>query len=743
MGDGLSPNKEGAPVEALTREGGLILASEYGERLTYVVNGALGEEVEGNRSPEWQQVLAQRTASGWASQDIATPTTRAKGVNPGATPEYQYFSPDLSTAVVEPPQLGPYAEPPLAPGVKQATVYLRNNTTATFVPLVTEANVAPGTVFGAQIHFLNATPDLSHVMIASQVALTGPSSAPGLYELAGGALDLVSVLPTGAPAKQLVELGYYHASASSISSDGSRVVWTTPEENLHRGHLYLRDTGKGETIRLDAAQGVIEPTGVGVAQFQGASSDGRRVFFTDKQRLTADSTAEPSFPEKPDLYECDVIEVAGKLACRLTDLTVDHIGGQAANVQGLLLGMSQDGESVYFVARGVLATNENGGGEHAGNERNNLYMAYYDGSQWVTTFIAGLANGDSPEWEGFRLANTAFLTARVSESGRYLAFMSAARLTGYDNVDASPEAKGARDEEVYLYDAAGNSVRCVSCNPDGARPMGVLDAEGVGEGLGRLVDRRKVWFGHWLAGNIPGWTPENITSALVQSRYLSDEGRLFFNSPDGLVPQASNQKENVYEYEPSGLGSCVSASGGCVSLISSGTSGQESAFIEATSDGSNVFFVTEAQLSPQDTDTAYDIYDARVCTPSSPCLTPAGSPPPECSTSDTCRPASPAQLAPSGPSGTAVFSGPGNIVAATPTQKVLGTTVVVKPKPLTRRQKLVKALKSCRRSHTKSKRRRVACERRARRLYGPRHKTNKKSAKKTSTAGNRPGRRRR
>ena len=161
----------------------------------------------------------------------------------------------------------------------------------------------------------------------------------------------------------------------------------------------------------------------------------------------------------------------------------------------------------------------------------------------------------------------AFLTARVSPDGRYLAFMSAASLTGYDNVDASPEAKGAHDEEVYQYDSATASLRCVSCNPTGARPKGVLDAEGVGQGVGRLVDRRKVWFGHWLAGNIPGWTAQNITSALVQSRYLTDNGRLYFNSPDSLVSQAGNGKENVYEYEPAGLGSCESTTGGCVALL--------------------------------------------------------------------------------------------------------------------------------------------------------------------------------
>ena len=37
-----------------------------------------------------------------------------------------------------------------------------------------------------------------------------------------------------------------------------------------------------------------------------------------------------------------------------------------------------------------------------------------------------LSSEDSPEWEGNRTADTAYLTARVSPNGRYLAFMSAA-----------------------------------------------------------------------------------------------------------------------------------------------------------------------------------------------------------------------------------------------------------------------------------------------------------------------------
>ena len=218
-----------------------------------------------------------------------------------------------------------------------------------------------------------------------------------------------------------------------------------------------------------------------------------------------------------------------------------------------------------------------------------------------------------------------------------------------------------------------------------------------GEGLGLLVDRRKVWVGHWLAGNIPGWTAQSLDSALFQSRYLSDDGRLFFNSPDDLVPQASNGKENVYEYEPAGVGSCESSSGGCVALISSGSSGRESAFLEATPSGNDVFFLTAAQLLPQDTDTAFDIYDARVCTPGSPCLTAPTPAPPGCDTANACRPAH-LRNRPRSASGTATFSGAGNIVQQ-PKQRKAGAKVS-KPKPLTRAQRARQSAEELRQAQT-------------------------------------------
>ena len=45
-------------------------------------------------------------------------------------------------------------------------MYLRDDATGSYLPLVTEANVPAGTEFGGKLHFHAATPDLSHVVLA-------------------------------------------------------------------------------------------------------------------------------------------------------------------------------------------------------------------------------------------------------------------------------------------------------------------------------------------------------------------------------------------------------------------------------------------------------------------------------------------------------------------------------------------------------------------------------------------------
>jgi hypothetical protein len=121
-----------------------------------------------------------------------------------------------------------------------------------------------------------------------------------------------------------------------------------------------------------------------------------------------------------------------------------------------------------------------------------------------------------------------------------------------------------------------------------------------------------------------------------------------------------------------------------------------------------VFFLTTAKLAPVDYDTSYDVYDAHVCSASAPCVSYPVSPPP-CTTTDSCREAPHRQPQVFGPAGSATFSGEGNVVS--PVSKKS------KAKPLTRAQKLMRALRTCHKK--KSRKTRIACERQAKNRYGP------------------------
>jgi hypothetical protein len=709
------PDKHGGLLEPLQAEGGVLRASADGTAITYLSNQAVVERAAGEAN--LSQTVAQRSSGGWLNQDISTPHEAMAGKEPGTGQEYRFFSPDLSLAAV-----APRGATPLAPDASEKTLYLRERD-GSYKALVTAGNVRPGAKFGdSHLEFVSATSDLSHIIISSLAALTpnavAPAAAHGLYEWAEGHLQLVSLLPNGKPASEVPDDAKLGTKSNNvrhaISEDGSRVFWEAQgaENNGEPNQLYMRDMRRGETLRLD----VLQPGAEGgnhesnEVRFQTASADGTRAFFTDERRLTVDSHAE-SF--KPDLYECEIVEVAEKLTCRLADLTKVSAAGESADIQGPVLGADDAGSYVYFVATGVLS-------QGATNGADNLYMLHNNGKEWEPPrLIAALSSGDEPDWGGQQQVNFPGdlfkVTSRVSPNGRYLAFMSENSLTGYDNLDAK---SGTPDEELFLYDAVTNRLVCPSCNPTGARPSGIFDSK-----RGLLADPTEgaggyqLWGERWVAALIPGWNGVDVGHALYQSRYLSNSGRLYFDSSDRLAPQPVSGKMEVYEYQPPGAGSCSSSSdsfhatsAGCVDLISSGTSDQESAFLDASESGGDVFFLTAARLTSQDRDEQLDVYDAHECTPTSPCVTgavPAETSP--CASGETCRPTS-TPAAAFGEPATATFSGGGNFL----TEQVLGSTHW---RPRSRAEKLAAALRACRTRYATARKRRQGCERHARWTY--------------------------
>jgi hypothetical protein len=122
---------------------------------------------------------------------------------------------------------------------------------------------------------------------------------------------------------------------------------------------------------------------------------------------------------------------------------------------------------------------------------------------------------------------------------------------------------------------------------------------------------------------------------------------VYFETENPLLPADVNDALDVYEYDE-----------GTLALISGGDGDGGSGFVDASADGSDVFFVSPQSLVGSDTDGGLpSVYDARVDGGF------AEPPPPAAACADevSCRP--PAQPQPTAPSSsTSSFSGEGNVL---------------------------------------------------------------------------------
>jgi hypothetical protein len=762
-------------------EPGVTQAAASGDAITYLTATPTERGLAGFQN--LQQVLSTRTSAGWSTRDLGVAHPQATGQSVGRGQEYRFFSEDLSEGVLEP--FGAFE--PLSAQASEATTYLasdfapgnvaapclpsvgqcyqplvtgENDTASPFVPFgvanekgTNVYSCPPAPICGPR--FAGATNDANHVVMFSEVPLTSPAPATGeqgLYEWSGGVLSLVSVLGPGEEEGRPVEgqlgsgQGAGEDARGAISADGSRVFWTSAADGL-----YLRYNAMAAGSPVVGGRCVVVSGGCSVlvardATFQDASADGSRVWFTDGLPLTADAT------EGTDLYECEIVVGVGEsLECRLSDLTPVNEKEEDTLVQGDVLGVSEEGCdagaggecNVYFVANSVLAPGATAGdcvhGVYAPDATCNLYVVH-DGQP--ARLVAVLSGGDEADWGRNTGGDLPQMVSRVSPDGRFVAFFSDRDLAGYDPQDAG--GAGA-DEELYVYDAQTGRVACVSCEPSGALPSGV-EVGKEGENA-PLVDEGNLWEPSTrLAAAEPGWVPFSLVLARYQPRFVSDSGRVFFDGFDGLVPKDVNGTWDVYEYEPVGVGGCSSGSssggvvfkperefvvegrggvegGGCVALLSSGRSAQESAFLDASGSGGDVFFLTAAQLAPQDFDNDYDVYDAHECTTVSPCLPGVAAPAPACETSDSCRAAPSPQPSIYGVPASATFSGVGNVTPAAP--KALTAAQL-------RAQELSKALSTCKSRYKKQPSKRAKCEATAKKKFGAKapKKASKKSKKK-------------
>jgi hypothetical protein len=690
------PRSEGIPTELPFQ------VAQDGSAVAYMSDPTSGGTGKGGKGLGNQYLARRLSAMGWVQGNIQ-PAGRLVTYYRGFAPK------DLSTGVVSSGNPGEPQQPPLsvqAPREGYNVLYVCGYSAGPcstpsevlgnpYQPLyATPLNRKPGefntreaghpiyiTEIGESIGpvFAGTSADSGDLLFEADDALPGVEGPLGtqleedaleefdkknnsdyLYDWKSGRLSVVDVLPDGDVASNATLGGPSEEKhgqpdfTRAISSDGGRVFWT----DLSTGVIYARVDG-ASTVQISA--------GTSTARYWAASADGRYVFYTEGEG------------EGSALYRFDMDANGGAQRVTLANSGADVLG---------VLGASEDGRDAYFVANGVLTPEANGEGVSAEAGQPNLYLSR-DGQR--IAFVATLSKTDGQAVEPFFRSNAesqnagdwtaapGHRTAEVAGDGEVV-FMSHQRLA---SVGFSKGYPNGGLEEVYLYSPNANRLFCVSCSSTGEIAPGSADSAAAFLPIS------------WFPTYMPQW--------------ITDEGnRVFFDSVVPLVAQDTDGRIDPYEWEREGTGTCTSdaaVDGGCVYLLSNGSSESASWLIGASSNGDDVFVVSRAQLSPEDQNETFDLYDARV----------GGvrpSPPPAC-TGSGCQGV---------PAAAPLFATPPSVTASE-------IESISEPKPdhpgkphrkkhsktPSRAQMLKRALKAC---SKRPARQRAACRVQARRRFG-------------------------
>jgi hypothetical protein len=379
------------------------------------------------------------------------------------------------------------------------------------------------------------------------------SGAGSVYDddIATGSVALISKTEAGADIPQVPGAAHngHPLLVPGASSDGSHVLIGAPVDcppsllsyQYCPGNPLILYMSVDDTTHYDVSRGQ-------AVDFEGMSRDGTEVFFSSDQHLSADdhdsstdlfrwseagnTITRVSAGTSPvgDTDACSASWIAG---CGARAVPHDNHSFTNASTDNAV---SASGNAVYFYAPEQLSGAEGFPG------RRNLY-AYRNGE---VHFVASL-DADKPASR-----------IQVSADGRYAAFITKSRLSGYDN---------AGHAEMYLYDDATGKLVCASCIPDGSPPS--HDAQGSTDGI-----------------------------------FMSDDGHAFFTTLDSLTPRDADGLPDVYEYTE-----------GRPQLITTGVAAQgnpSTGLVGVSADGVDVYFLTLDTLVPQDHNGPFlKFYDAR------------------------------------------------------------------------------------------------------------------------------------
>jgi len=602
-----------------------------GERVLFRSMAGLAN-TPGLHHPFGDRYVASRAVGGWSTMATSAPTSAAIANGPGSWKGGpNSFSPDLSRWIL----LGA-TTPQERLGIGQA---FQGGLDGSFSPLspplvpIEEIPTGIGQGFTPGVTVGGASVDSSSIIFQHPGASTSyfpedPRAATTVPE-PGAATNtyLASLRPAGPSLALLARdqsgkayggrcgavLGGAGANLEgninqgAVSADGLRIYFTTrpaqPDSVGSSGPPCDASNPLRVMRRVETSPGVPEitelphgdPSEPGDDLYQGASLDGTKVYLTTPRDLAAsdtDTSAEPcdssiGASKGCDLYLYDSALPEGERVIQVSaGGTGDPSPGQGANVLSSITAISGDGSHAYFVAQGVLTTDANPEGEVAEEGAPNLYAFRWDSDSASehTAFVGTLAESDKSfhVWGSDRsFFGDAYAVPLLGEiesgpedggDGHVLVFSSGAPLTSSD--------EDAGHQDVFRYNSTADTLQRLSEAAAGGLDNGPFDVS-VNPNDGSP------------AANFAG-----------EGRWVSEDGEtVAFSTPEALVPGDEDGVANPYFWRAGELGLIAGAIP---------PSGFPSRPPTVSLDGNQVAFAVTSTLLPQDSDTASDVYVARV-----------------------------------------------------------------------------------------------------------------------------------
>jgi hypothetical protein len=435
----------------------------------------------------------------------------------------------------------------------------------------------------------------------------------GLYDVSSSPPRLLSLLPDDQPAPCGVEITQQVQKEERwMSPDGSLVYFQTRPGSPCDGavgpplQLYVRDLASEQTKLISGPALSGGDCGGGLVKAIGGA-----VFFVTATRLVAEDPAECGDPNAFDVYRYDTND--DSLDC-VTCVIPGFSVGVNTGATGLLGGPSEvavsgDGSRLYFTSDRHLVAGSPPVGQRG------VYRVEVESGD--LDYVAPRVN-----------IGTARSDVALSSDGSTLAFTS-------DGAELNPLG-GVSDNgggiQYYRYDDNDRSLVCVSCPQDGSKPS---------------------------AESSSFLQPAQSGAFHLNNRALSkDGGTIAFSTPVALVGadqntpgagQSPGAGEDVYEWRD-----------GRQILVTDGLTNWPIAplGLGVSADGSDVYFIAAAALTPDAPDALVRLYDARI----------GGGfhfpkPPPPCPL-EVCQ-GTPKGAPEEQPPGTSDFRGPGNPGATT------------------------------------------------------------------------------